>query len=178
MNKINGTPISNNMVITANLVKRDSAIILNERPQFQAVQQVLAVGPRVEDVKVGDWIYMDVSRYMRHVKTKSEIKVGIGGQDMIKEEFVPPEFMAPGDDEIYFKITDREIEMIVNDYEALPEEMKDFYPVREYEDILEKERRASVKAKSAADKKVRDKVRPISKEINAPAIMAEGKFRG
>ena len=178
MNKINMTPISNNMITTANLFKVKTSLILSERPAFLPVQQVLEIGPRVEGVKVGDWVYINYDRYKKHVKVKSEIRVGIGGEEMIKEETVLPFFFAPGDDETYFKITDREIDGVIKNYKELPKAMKNLLSAKVYSETMEANRLANEAAKQEADKKViRNKVRPI-KESVGPAIVAENKFRG
>jgi len=182
VNSLNIVPTSNNMVITANLLKMESKLILMTKPQFASVQQVLAVGPRVEDVKVGDWIYVDFQRFVKHVKVKSAIKAGIGGQDMIKEEFIPPSFIAPGDEETaYFKITDREHEGTIVDYDALPKRLKEITTVEDFEKKLN----AATK-KADEDKRKFDDEKALKAETKrqekgytkAPAIKAEGIYRG
>ena len=179
--QINLTPISNQMITTAYLVKQSTRFILKEKPTFASIQQVLAIGPRVEDVKVGDWIYIDFSRYMKHVKVKSQIKAGIGGQEMIREEFVPPAFLAPGDDGAFFKISDREIEGIIKDYAKLPKEMREFMTVETYEKAMEDNTKQSEEAKLAFDEEMAAQQAlkiAESDEVEAPAVFAEGKFRG
>lgn len=175
--KVNITPTSNNMVVTAYIQKVDSDLILSEHPKFMNVQQVLAIGPNVADVKVGDWVYIDYERFVKHVKTKSEIKVGVGGQDMIKTEFIPPAFAAPGDDEAYFKITDREIEGVIIDYDALPKDMKEYILVSTYENKREKAELEAAKLKEEMDKKMREAAK-FNTTSEGPAIYAEGKHRG
>ncbi len=178
--QINLTPISNNMIITAYLVKQTTALILREKPTFLNVQQVLSVGPRVEDVKVGDWVYIDFSRYYKHVKVQSAIKAGVGGQDMIKEEFVPPAFVAPGDNAAYFKISDREIEGVIKDPAKLPKELRDYMTVETFEKAMEKNSKASEDAKRKFDEEMAAEhaLKVVEDKVNAPAIVAEGKFRG
>lgn len=180
--QINLTPIGSTLVTTAYLMntKDSSGIIRGEaKPTFLSVQQVLAVGPRVEDVKVGDWVYIDMQRFVKHVKTKSQVKVGIGGQDMVREEFIPPAFIAPGDDEAYFKITDREIEGVINDYNKLPKDMRDFQTVSSYESQQESLKNQAARDKEAFDKAAAEMnvVKGDDTAVNAPAVFAEGKFR-
>ena len=180
---LNITPTSNNMVITANLIKVDTKLVLLHKPTFSSVQQVLAIGPRVDDVKVGDWIYIDLQRFVKHVKVKSTIKAGVGGQDMIKEEFVPPAFVAPGDPNgAYFKITDREHEGVIVDFKKLPKELKEFTLVIDFEKAIEKATKQATADKLAFDKERSDKAaikRKDSKKFSkSPAIKAEGIYRG
>jgi len=181
LKQINLTPIGSNMITTAYLMSTENASGLirgDAKPVFLSVQRVLAIGPRVENVKVGDWVYIDLQRFVKHVKVKSQIKAGIGGQDMIKEEFIPPAFVAPGDDEAYFKITDREIEGVIKEYAKLPKEMREYQTVTTYEKEQEK-----LKKQIAADKKAFDLAQAASTKefegdkVDAPAVFAEGKFR-
>jgi hypothetical protein len=175
--KINLIPVANNMITTAYLVKTEANDIFTgaSKPHFLPVQQVLAVGPRVEDVKVGDWVYLDYNRFVKHVKKKSEIKVGIGGQDMISEQFEPPGFVAPGDDGAYFKITDREIEGVIKNFAELPDYMREYITVETFEKNL-----ASIQLEAAKAKQDFDRAKEASieyKESIGPAVIAEGKVR-
>jgi len=175
--KINLIPVSNNMITTAYLVKPSTTGLYtgSTKPLFLPVQQVLAVGPRVEDVKVGDWIYLDYHRFVKHVKKASKIKAGIGGQDMIEEQFEPPGFAAPGDNGAYFKITDREHEGVIADIKLLPKEMTDYITVETFEKGQKKSQEETAAAKVAFD---RAKEMSIEyKESIGPAVIAEGKVR-
>lgn len=181
--ELNITPVSNYIIITSNLIAPKSDLLLVGKPTFSSIQQVVAIGPRVEEVVIGDWIYIDFSRFLKHVKVKSKIRAGIGGEDMIKEEFVPPEFIAPGDPNAYFKITDREIEGVIKDYNILPKEEKETVSVLDYEERqiklmeeAEEEKKAMKKAEALA--KGKRLFKKGKKEVDGPAIIAEGKFRG
>lgn len=179
--ELNIIPISNNMIITAYLENRKGNIILMDKPKFLSAQQVLAIGPRVEDIKVGDWVYVDFQRFVKHVKTKSKIKAGLGGQDMIQEEFIPPAFVAPGDDGAYLKLTDREIEGVIKDYSTLPKIMTNKITVEDYEIKLFKQQKEAEAKKVEFDKEKAEKASRKRQEkgyTKAPAIVAEGKFRG
>ncbi len=119
---INLTPISNTVITSAFIEAQESSLFLgdNHQPTFRGIQRVYAVGPNVEFCKPGDWVYLDLNRYIKTVKTKSTIRAGVGGEDMIREQFVPPLWAAPNDMEsTYFKITDREIEGVINDASKL-----------------------------------------------------------
>ncbi len=175
--KINLIPVSNNMITTAYLVKptETGLYVGSKKPLFLPVQQVLAIGPRVEDVKVGDWIYLDYHRFVKHVKKQSQIKAGIGGQDMIEEQFEPPGFVAPGDDGAYFKITDREHEGVIADMALLPKEMREYITVETFEKNLRSTEQEAAKAKEAFDRAKEMSVE--HKESIGPAVIAEGIVR-
>lgn len=177
--KINLVPISNMMVTTAYLMKPTDELFYTgrEKPHFLSVQQVLAIGPRVEDVKVGDWVYIDYSRFVKTVKKKSQVVAGIGGQDMVGEEFVPPGFLAPGDDGAYFKISDREIEGVIKDFAALPQVMRDYITVETFEKKLLQVQQEVSAAKEKFHKEQLAAVQEAPESVG-PAVMAEGKFRG
>lgn len=175
MKTINLVPRNADVITTANVMPIKTSLILNEKPTFMSIQQVVAVGPRTEDIKIGDWIYLDLQRFVKHVKTQSVIKAGVGGQDMIKEEFIPPIWIAPGDTGAYFKITDREIEGVIIDYKKLPKDMREHMTVESYEQKLNDANKRAEKEKARMDKASFPK-KP--KDAIAPAIFAEGKFRG
>jgi len=179
MKTINLTPRNADLITTAHVMPIKTALILNEKPTFMSVQQVVAVGHRAEDVKVGDWVYLDLQRFVKHVKFQSAIKAGVGGQDMIKEEFIPPIWVAPGDTGAYFKVTDREIEGVIEDYDKLPKAMKEHMTVESYEKKLSDANERADKERARMDAKVK-KIKPArgKKEVNAPAIFVENKFRG
>lgn len=131
--EINFAPISNYIITTCLLEKMNTTLYVGkEQPKIKEIQRVVAVGPRAE-VKVGDWVLIDHSRFIKHVKVKSTIRAGVGGEDMIKEEFVPPFVAIPGVDEPLLKITDREIEGTIPSYDKLPAELKEFTTMKEYE---------------------------------------------
>lgn len=176
--KLNIVPISNWMITTSNIHKKEvySKLFVGEyRPSFMPIQQVLAIGPRVEGVEVGDWVHIDMKRYMRTKEVDSPIKAGIGGSKKVtKEELEPPICAVPGDFNTYFKINDREIEGVVPDFDALPEDLKLHSTLEEFQtaqDAQQKEAQEAYKLqiikdeKEKADKKDRKsykKVKAIS----------------
>jgi len=179
MKTINLVPRNADVITTAHVMPIKTSLILNEKPTFMSVQQVVAVGDRADGVEIGDWVYLDLQRFVKHVKFQSTIKAGVGGQDMIKEEFIPPIWVAPGETGAYFKITDREIEGVIVDYIKLPKDMRDHMTVESYEQKLKDANVRAEKERARMDAKVK-KMTPVrgKKEVNAPAIFAEGKFRG
>ena len=176
--QINLIPISNHMITTAYLMKPSEAGLYTgtKKPSFLPIQQVLAVGPRVEDVKVGDWVYLDYHRFVRHVKKQSSIKAGIGGAEMIEELFEPPGFVAPGDEGAYFKITDREHEGVIKDIAKLPKEYREYITVEAFEKEMKKAELEAAKAKQEFDRISAQSAK--SSERVGPAVFAEGKYRG
>lgn len=171
LKQINLIPIGSTLITTAHIqkIKKTEGIILGKTsPIFQSVQQVLAVGPRVEDVKIGDWIYIDMERFVKHVKVQSEIKVGVGGADMIKEEFIPPGWVAPGDDNSYFKLTDREIEGVIINHSSLPKELREHMTIKQFEADLAKENLEADKAKKAFDVSI---TKEVESTHSAPSIV-------
>lgn len=147
--KINFSPIGNYIITTCYLEKESGTIDqIRSAPKIKQVQQVLAVGPRAE-INVGDWILVDHSRFIKHVKVKSQIRAGVGGEDMIKEEFVPPFIAVPGSDIPLLKISDREIEGVIDDYNILPENIKAYTTMEEYEKRQEEIQRETEEAKKA-----------------------------
>ncbi len=175
--KINLVPVGNHMITTAYLMKPSANGLYtgSTKPLFLPVQQVLAIGPRVEDVKVGDWVYLDYHRFVKHVKKASAIKAGIGGQDMIEEQFEPPGFAAPGDEGAYFKITDREIEGVIIDIKTLPKTMTEYITVETFERGLAKDQKEAAEAKVAFDRAKEMSIEHV--ESIGPAVIAEGKVR-
>lgn len=184
LKEINLIPMRDTLITTANVVKKDTSIIMgpNDRPAFLNVQQVLAVGPTVnscehcEEIKVGDWIYLDLSQYLRKVRKQSDAIAGVGGGKYEVEELHAPIFAAPGDTDMTFKISVREIDGVVKSYRKLPKYMKSFQTVEEFLMTQEKLRKASDKAaRQFNNKKVEDEVVEEGKDY--PAVVTEGNFR-
>lgn len=139
-NEINLSLLRDAIVTTANVVKLNTTLIVGDsgKPSFMNVQRVVAVGPTVSDtVKVGSWIYIDLSRYMRAVEKTGAKIAGVGGGKYISNELHAPVFAAPGLDKVFFKITERDIEGVIQVYEDLPDDMKNTEPI---EDFLEKQK--------------------------------------
>lgn len=139
--KVNIIPISNWMVTTAYIEAEKNSLYVggSYKPTFLNMQQVIAIGPRVEDVKVGDWVYIDMSKFIKTVKTKSTIRAGVGGADMITEQLVPPVFAGPDSDITYFKISDREIEGVIPDPYSMEKEYTTIEAFMERQENMQKE---------------------------------------
>ncbi len=133
-NSVNFTPRGSYILVTSNLVKKDKQTIYTGKsaPEIKEVQQVVAIGPEVRDVNIGDWVVLNMNNFIQTVKVKSQIKAGIGGMDMLKEEIVIPFFSVPGDENVYIKINSRELEGVINDYNKLPDNIKEFKTLIEF----------------------------------------------
>lgn len=136
MSKVNFIPRGTQILVSSNLVNKATTNLYvgKEAPQIKEVQQVVAVGPEVKDtdVKVGDWVFLDMNKFIQTVKKKSTIRAGIGGEDMLVEKIVIPFFSIPGSEDVYIKINAREIEGVIPDYESLPEDVKSFKTLIEF----------------------------------------------
>lgn len=161
---INLTPIGNWMVTTALIEPEKSSLFVGQqyRPTFLNMQRVLAVGPRVEEAKVGDWVYIDMGRFIKTVKKESAIKVGIGGQEQVTEQLVPPIFVTPGNPTTYFKITDREIEGVIPDPYSLKKEYSTVEGFLEKQEAIQKE---ALDAKAKYDQEQSEKDAEKGKEV-------------
>ena len=144
MNKeLNFKPVFNHILITSHLVKMNTTLSLGKsyQPTVKSIQQIVAIGPRVEQdgfFKVGDWVVIDLDRYKKHVKVQSRIKAGIGGEEMIEEKLVLPFFELPGIDDVFLKISDREIEGIIPDFKSLPKDVQEYMTTKEFTESQEK----------------------------------------
>ena len=134
MKKINFVPRGSYIIVTSNLVNKENNNLYQgkQAPEIKEIQQVVAIGPEVKDVAVGDWIFMDMNKFIQTVKTQSTIRAGLGGQDMLTERIVIPFFSVPGSEDVYIKINAREIEGIIPSYELLPESIKSFKTLNEF----------------------------------------------
>jgi len=137
VSKVNFKPKIGEIVVTANLEKFDTSLILPKdfKPSILTVQQVLATGEHT-DVNVGDWILIEVKKFIKHVKTKSTIRAGIGGEDMITEQLVLPFFTIPGDEQVYLKLNGRDIEGVIPDVSKIFVEGDSFTTMSEFNEYM------------------------------------------
>ena len=86
-NSVNFTPRGSYILVTSNLVKKDKQTIYTGKsaPEIKEIQQVVAVGPEVTNLKVGDWVMMNMNNFIQTVKVKSQIRADVGGMEMLKE---------------------------------------------------------------------------------------------
>lgn len=169
---INFTPIASYIVTTCYLEKENMTLLQvgGYQPKIKEIQQVVAVGPRAE-VKVGDWVLIDHQRFTKHVKVKSQIRAGVGGEDMIREQFVPPFVGIPGADQPYLKISDREIEGTIDDYNALPEDIREYMTMVEFESNQEKLAKQAEDAKEKFDAEKASKAKHV--ESKGPMVITD-----
>lgn len=133
-NSVNFTPRGSYILVTSNLVKKDKQTIYTGKsaPEIKEIQQVVAVGPEVTNLKVGDWVMMNMNNFIQTVKVKSQIRADVGGMDMLKEEIVIPFFSVPGYEDVYIKINSREIEGVINNYDELSDSVKEYKTLLEF----------------------------------------------
>lgn len=132
---VNFTPRHNYILISCHVKKIDTKLALPKgfAPEVKSIQQILKKGPVAdENLNEGDWVMIDMERFKKHVKVQSRIKAGVGGGEMIEEKLVLPFFEIPGDDTVYLKITDREIEGVIPQYNKLPNDVKDYTTMSEF----------------------------------------------
>lgn len=175
LTKINLTPISNWMITTAFIESENSSFFVggDYKPTFLNMQQVLSVGPLVEHVKVGNWIYIDMTRFIKTTKKKSTIRAGIGGEEMVSEQLVPPIFAAPGDQTTYFKINEREIEGVINDPYSMKKEYNTLEAFVKRQEAMEKAAIARKELMDIEARKASLKKHDESKEAKGPMIITE-----
>lgn len=151
--KLNFTPIGSNVITTCHLEKEDLTYVVDtkKQPKIKELQQVLSVGP-TSYLKVGDWVLLDLGKYIKHEKIQSKIRAGVGGEGMIQERFVPPFIAVPGATEPYLKINDRDIEGTVDVFSKLSKELKEFTTMKEYEEAIKKNAAEGEAAKAKFDK--------------------------
>lgn len=190
MIEVNMIPLRDTMITTANVVKSSGKGIvtsISDNPTFMNVQQVLAIGPTVNgsianaiqenDIKIGDWIYLDMSQYLKTVTKQSELKAGVGGGKYQVEELQAPVWAAPGGDNVLFKISVREIEGKVKDYSKLPDYLKESETVEDFVEAQRKVREETQKAAEKLNKKTNTDAVMEKEGQDYPAIYTEGKFR-
>jgi len=169
MDKINLIPLSNVIITTAYIEPQTADFYIghNYQPKFIDMQQVLAAGPRVDDVKIGDWVYIDMNVFKKHITKKGKVMVGIGGAEHVEERMVPPFFLAPGTDTAYFKMSERETMGVI----PRPFELKKCYAtLEEFVELQEKMEAEAFKLQEIEKKKQAAKIQASKKYSAAPAI--------
>ena len=162
MEKINFIPRGSYILVTSNLVKKETSNLFvgKQAPEIKEIQQVVAVGPDSVGVNIGDYVFLDMNNFIQTQKKQSTIRAGIGGMDMLEERIVIPFFSVPGDDEVYIKINSREIEGIIPDYNALPDNIKSFKSLKEFtleQEVIENDAKNAEKNKHSIFKDVQYK---------------------
>jgi co-chaperonin GroES (HSP10) len=118
-------PMFNNLVTTADKYEEDSMVhgsIIDASKQqgtLKEYQTVVAVGSSVRDVKVGDVVSINPSRFAVKKYDKDSIKQDIaGGNPIVGYNF---DFVQM-DGKDYLLLQDRDIEFVITDYEEVEEE--------------------------------------------------------
>lgn len=140
---------------TAHLIQKEKSNILvkNEVPTMKEVQQVLAAGENT-DIDVGDWVVIDMSRFVKQVQVRGRVQAGIGGGNTLKEELIIPFFAVPGDPTPYLKISDREIEGVIPVWNKLPNDVKAFQTMEDFKEAQEEAEKEGIEKAAKAKAKI------------------------
>ena len=116
------TPLLNHVVLTANVYEDadvTGGIVDDEQKtagHVKEYQTVVAVGPSVRDVKVGDLVVINPKAYARPVhKTKNDSVMGLMGEDEVEMRVEFPMIDINGEPHLF--LYDRDIDLIIDEHE-------------------------------------------------------------
>jgi len=139
---LNFKPRANYILVTSNIAKVNVNVIVPEhyKPGLMEIQQVMAVGPMVPEaeLKVGDWVVINMERFFVPVEYNSPVVAGVGGKREVRRELQLPFFAIPGNDYPFLKISDREIEGKIINYSKLPKKQKEYMSMKDFKDMVDK----------------------------------------
>ena len=123
MLKINKcTPLLNHVILTANAYEDGDlagGIIDDEQKltgHIKEYQTVVAVGPNVKDIKVGDFVVINPKAYAKPIhKTKSDSVMGLMAPDEVEMRVEYPIIDINGEPHLF--LYDRDIDLIINEHE-------------------------------------------------------------
>lgn len=87
-------------------------------------QEVIAIGPMVRDINVGDLVMINPVRYTKVKHQEGSLKDGVIGDNMIVAYNFPT---IEVDGKEYLKLTDQDIDFIIEEFEEIKEEPKNIY---------------------------------------------------
>lgn len=90
-------------------VVKNNKVLTFKQGELKPFQHVIAVGPLVRDIQVGDCVKFNPQRYLYPLHKEQSLKDGIIG-DKVSGEYRIPTIIING--EKYFKITDADIDYI------------------------------------------------------------------
>lgn len=133
---INCKPMLNHIITTANVYEEsqiNGGVIDDEgklEGKFKEYQTVVAVGPHVRDVQVGDLVIINPSAYCkpRH-KTKADSIKGLMGEDEVEMIVEFPIIDINGEPHLF--LFDRDIDLIIEEKEFVNDSLD------ENKDIIE-----------------------------------------
>lgn len=100
---------------------KDYRYVINSVKEFQTV---LAIGPMVRDIKVGDIVMINPTRYTKMKHEDGSLKDGVISDNMtVSYNF--PTIDLNGEE--CLAITDQDIDYIIDDFEVVEEEKSDIY---------------------------------------------------
>ena len=123
-------PMLNHIITTANVYEEsqiNGGVIDDEgklEGKFKEYQTVVAVGPHVRDVQVGDLVIINPSAYCkpRH-KTKADSIKGLMGEDEVEMIVEFPIIDINGEPHLF--LFDRDIDLIVEEKEFVNDSLND-----------------------------------------------------
>lgn len=123
-------PMLNHILTTANVYEAadvTSGIIDDEQKlegRFKEYQTVVAVGPHVRDVQVGDLVLINPSAYCkpRH-KTKADSIKGLMGEDEVEMVIEFPIIDVNGEPHLF--LFDRDIDLVIEEKEFVNDSLKE-----------------------------------------------------
>lgn len=122
-------PLFNQIVTTRNVYTAEDAmqggLYTTKEDKIMEYQKVLAVGPAVKEIKVGDMIYINPGRYMHliHKQGLQDLERNITKDDMHAVAVFPTELIFHKDEdgnewsEQVLVLYDTDVHYIVSDYE-------------------------------------------------------------
>lgn len=110
------------IVTTMDLYETDDTtggIITKQKGTVKEYQKVVAVGTAVRDIKVGDLVCIDPTRFAVRKHDKNSIRTDVeGGNPILEYRFDIIEM----NDQKYLLLQDRDIQFIIEDYEEVKPE--------------------------------------------------------
>lgn len=94
------------------------------RNPIKEFQRVVAVGPMVRDINVGDLVMINPTRYTKVKHEEGSLKNGVIGDNMVIAYNFPT---VEIDGEQYLKLSDQDIDFIIEEFEEIKEEPKNIY---------------------------------------------------
>lgn len=116
-------PLNTQIITSANKYEHDSStggVILSSRQlegYVKEYQTVVAVGTMVRNIKVGDTIFINPSRYVKKKFGDNTIKDDLGANPTISID-IP---IIPLDGVDHFFIDEQDVAYVIEDYEEIPD---------------------------------------------------------
>ena len=117
-------PMFTKLVTTANVYEDDDntvgGVITKQSGALKEYQTVVAIGSTVREIKIGDVVKINPSRFAVHKRDNNSVVNDMeGGNPVLRYKFDILEM----DGKPYMLLEDRDIEYIIEDYEEVKEEI-------------------------------------------------------